>query len=239
MACMESWSDFEMGKEKQTEKENEPAGGSGLQEGSEPAGGSDNDRKSTTYILASIGVIVLVLAGLFAWQYFKKTDEKPSFPSVKYNNFVFYHVADGTLWQWDWQSGSNVYNLMLHYNPYEVENIPVSGSLDESFNTPQVYITFDPAEGNNFGYIAAAAGELSLSVNSALGAEVVAACSQNVTEACASRPIITCYNSNIFHKEDRETKLEMKGNCVVVQGQGKGIIRAADRLLYLWYGVMK
>ena len=237
-----------MGKEKQTEKESRTQAFSAgfcaksAKKCSEPAGGSDNDRKSTIYVLASIGVIVLVLAGLFAWQYFKKTDEKPSFPSVKYNNFVFYHVADGTLWQWDWQSGSNVYNLMLHYNPYEVENIPVSGSLDESFNTPQVYITFDPAEGNNFGHIAAAAGELSLSVNSALGSEAVAACSQNVTEACASRPIITCYNSDkgvIYLKEDRETKLEMKGNCVVVQGQGKGIIRAADRLLYLWYGVMK
>jgi hypothetical protein len=40
-------------------------------------------------------------------------------------------------------------------------------------------------------------------------------------------------------KQEEPAKIEMKGNCIIVQGAGMNLTKAVDRLLYEWYQVMK
>lgn len=195
------------------------------------------DKKSTVYFLIAVILIVAAVAGIFALKNYYVPEKDKDI--VKYNNFNF--VKEESLWLTQVQVKGQLYNVRLHYNPYEVENIPYVGDIDERFQQDAIYITHDPAEGN-LGHVAVAAAELSLSMASVFNIEPVAACSKNFTGICETRPIITCENTNssvIYLKEDDITQVSLKGNCIVIQGRGQELIKAADKVLYIWYRVIK
>jgi len=39
--------------------------------------------------------------------------------------------------------------------------------------------------------------------------------------------------------EGGEASVTLKGNCIVVRGEGFELVKAVDRLLYQWYHIMK
>ena len=90
-------------------------------------------------------------------------------------------------------------------------------------------------------YTSVAAIELSRKLTDPFYRTVLTACTRNETEACGERPIVTCENTNstvIYLKKAAETKLILDGNCVTIQGTGQEIIRAADKALFQWLGIM-
>lgn len=136
------------------------------------------------------------------------------------------------------------YNIPLHFGPREVIDVPLTGKLNENFtNDSHVYITFKPEQGftQRQSFIALASAELSLNLKQAINRKLTPACAENLTAACLDRPIITCNNTNravIFLKYSNETKVELKGNCIIVQGKEKDLTKAVDRLLLFWYGIL-
>ena len=91
--------------------------------------------------------------------------------------------------------------------------------------------------------MALAAGELTLNLAQGMGAtDIIAACAKNETEACKTRPIVDCNQSDkyvIYLDESQNNGIVLNNNCVVISGKGQNIVMATDRLLLFWYGVMK
>ncbi len=192
-------------------------------------------KNTTIYFLVAAVILVALIAGV----YFLRSNYTTKDTEVTYNNFKFTKVE--SLWFTQVQIGNQLYNVPLHYNPYEVENIAMIGDIDQRFQQDSTYITHDPAEGN-LGHVAVAAAELSLNMATAFGIQPIAACSRNVTAACAARPIINCENTNasvVYLKEANFTRVDLRGNCIVIQGTGQELIKATDKVLYVWYRVIQ
>lgn len=196
----------------------------------------EKDRSTLYFIVIAVAVI-----GAAAFFYFSNTGTKEEqFPSISYNGFVFQQYAG--LWNTQWQEGTELFNLRLHYNPSQVENISIYG--DEWSAGQAVYLTFDPDDTDDFGYMALAVSELSLSLKNAFGIIPLAACAKNHTGECANRPIITCKDSSqnvsvIYLKKEGETLIDLKGNCAIIQGEREELVRATEKVIYRWYGIIR
>ncbi len=199
-------------------------------------------KASDTYNIMVFVVALLILAGVAAFVYFRFFVPKyvdPYTESYDYNNFEF--KKSGGLWKTEVQLDNKLITVPLHYGPREIRWIEIYGSLNDTFNMGPIYITFDPTtEGNKSG-VALAAGELSLNLAQGFERTLYAACAKNTTPECADRPIVDCSNADkavIYLLESNETEVQFNQNCVVVRGRGDNLVRAVDRLVLFWYGVM-
>tara|TARA_B100000315_G_C14392588_1_gene502714 strand:- start:51 stop:728 length:678 start_codon:yes stop_codon:yes gene_type:complete len=197
------------------------------------------EKKQRSIFLITITIIITALIILFSAR-FILNEEK--YPEYTYNGFTFTKIAG--LWHTEWQSGNDLYKIHLRYGPKESEDVPVYVNENTNINpSADTYITFDPGE--NKAYVALASTELALSLSRAFGTKPIAACSNNESYACFTRPIVTCestkYNniSVIYIKEDDENKVTMDGNCLIIQGRGEDIVKAADKVIWIWYGIIK
>ncbi len=191
--------------------------------------------KGTAILVISLRVVVAAFAVLLGLG----TD---SGNKVGYNGFDFVNVEG--VWRTDWQREGQGYELDFRFNPEEVEDIPVTGKTDARFQFERIYLTIDPTGEERTpetAYLNLAAVELSRKLVEPFERNVTAACTRNETDACASRPIITCENTNssvIYLRQADEAKIILKGNCAVIQGKGEGIVRAADKALFQWLRIM-
>lgn len=193
--------------------------------------------KSMKYLVYTIVFIVLLIVLFFSIKYFY--NPKPIIETYKTaNGQEFAHLAG--LWNTQWEAGGNSYNLHFHYNPGQTENITIIGDFnDTAFNKGYVYITFDPKENEtDLGYIRLATLELSLNIFRALNVEPRAACIKN-DSACADIPIMNCTGTKepvIQLSTKGSTAIGLKDNCIFVQGEKEELTRAADRVLFQWFG---
>jgi hypothetical protein len=186
-------------------------------------------------------IIAIVILFLAASKFYSK---EPEYNTVTYNNWEFTEVAD--LWWFEWQKGGNLYRVPLRFNPYEVEDVPVLGKLNEQqFNSQkEIYVTFDFSNESkqNITILALAATEMTQNIATAINRTPIAACTNEFNEVCEERPIKTCENTNepVIHlKEGGEAGIFLEGNCITVQGERFELLKSVDRLLYHWYGIMK
>ncbi len=160
-----------------------------------------------------------------------------------YNGFSF--IKFDNIWYSQLSKNNTIYDVTFNYGPKDVENISVEGQLSGAFRQgEQVYITFDPT-GDYLNYIGVANYGLSRSLAWAFGYNMTAGCTKNVTMACEKAGVVQCGDPEhpdrtvIYFKEDTETKVVLDRTCITVQGLGPDIVRAKDRLLLRWYGMMK
>lgn len=201
----------------------------------------EDEKKDTKKLVIMILIIIGAFLILFLVSYFYKLNQKPPAPETKeYNSFLF--TKEANLWRTQWQLGTKVYNIMMHFGPWDLENVTIAGQLDERFQRPAIYITFDPT-GEDMSYIAVAAGELSLNLFKAIGKYPIAACTKNETVGCVGVPIRTCEdnaNSSIIYlKSGDEKGVRLEGNCLIIEGHKEEIVRGSERVLYQWYQIMK
>lgn len=216
----------------------------------------DEKKTSDRILIISIGVILLILASVIGLKMLQKDSpetiddlhlsnlkrELKSETGYIYNGYSF--VFANGLWYTQVQNveGTSLFNIPLHYGPKDMEDIPIKGELNHTlFNSVrEIYITFDPL-GSELQYVALAVGEFDQSIITAFNKIPIAACDKNETEACATRPIIACNNTDkpvLYIQQKPETKVIYNNNCMIVQGQGPEIVRAIDRLLLNLYGIM-
>ncbi|HLD42520.1 MAG TPA: hypothetical protein VJB08_00860 [Candidatus Nanoarchaeia archaeon] len=199
------------------------------------------DEKKENRKLGMIVISLVALFLLFIGVFLYSKSQGPVVPTYTYNGFVVEKVAG--LWNTEWQRGDTVYKIHLRYGPREAEDVSLEFA-DEFVITNTTYITFDP-EGEDLGYVALASAEITLSLSNVFGIQAVAACSRNATDACHTRPIVNCEISNgttesiIFIKEHPEPKVSVQDNCLVIQGRKEEIVRAADKVIWKWYGIIK
>jgi hypothetical protein len=195
-----------------------------------------SDSKSTIVFVVIAGVIIIATILLF---YFRNTTTIEEYPTVNYNGFTFQNY--GGLWNTTWQNGENLFAIRLHYNPYDVENYTIYGKGWAPSN--ETYITFD-TEGSGLDYVALSAAETSLTLHNAFGLTPIAACSTNETEACHARPIITCKNLPpgayaIYFQHEGIGEAEINGRCLIIRGEREEMLKATEKVLYKFYGIIK
>jgi len=156
-----------------------------------------------------------------------------------YNGFSF--VKHSNLWNTKILRDDTEFDLNLHYGPREVEDIQIKGNgeLDKS----EIYIAFDFSnESKPMGNLALAGAELSLSLAKGLNIVPIAACINDQSETCIDRPIVGCEDNDkdiIILLEQDPTDIIFKDNCVTISGKEKNIIKAVDRFLLRWYGIVE
>lgn len=178
--------------------------------------------------------LTLVLTALIAFSACKQIKK------VEYNNFIFEPTEVG--WRTEIEINGQPLILELRYNPYQVENVPISGKINEIWNNQSdVYVTFDPtAPSTQFKWLALGAAELSISLARALGRNVIAACTKNETAACSERPIVDCTHLDkavILLESQGEAEVIAKENCILIKGEGEELIKAVDKVLYKFYKI--
>jgi hypothetical protein len=187
---------------------------------------------------------VLAVALLFVIVMMLRTVYNPAPPEKKvmYNGFEFVQLVDG-FWQFRWQKGNEVYNVPLRYNPAQLDNVTVVGSLDPRFATrPEVYVAVDPSNASDQQYVGLGVGETGLNLLKAFNVNLVAACTRNETDACTVRPIVSCEKDSdksiiVIREGDGPTVIH-EGSCIIVRGDKMDLLQSVDRLLYRFYGVM-
>jgi len=197
--------------------------------------GTEDVHKDTKKILISIAIIVVAIGFIISLRFIY--DDGPQIEQYTYNGFTFTQQAG--LWHTQWQRGTELYNIRLRYGPREVEDIPLAAPGAGINVSDTLYLTFDP--GPDLKYVALAASELSLNLKQVFNLSPVAACTVNVSEPCYDRPIITCENTDdavIYIREDPEAALLLTDNCIIVQGEGEDLARAADKLIWIQYGII-
>ena len=155
-----------------------------------------------------------------------------------YNGYSFISV-DGLWWTEIMREDTRL-KVPLHFGPKEVNHIEINGNLEKGFNLGnEVFIAIDPKVTNK--YYTLAISELSFNVVKGLKRIPVGSCIEE-SDSCDNRTIISCDNTRgkpvIELVLDNQTGIELQGTCIKLKGQEYDIVKAVDRLLYQWYGIM-
>ena len=156
-----------------------------------------------------------------------------------YNSFSFVKVRGTWYTRFKRENNDQVYNVETRYSPREVEAIPITGDYNYLLSFQDTYITFNP-NGKDFPHVALAAADMSLNMVRIFDITPHAACTEPHEKACANREIIECKQGVpvIYIKEDPEPGVSVDGTCLTIQGTGFDLVKAANRLLFAWYGIM-
>ncbi|MFH1828237.1 MAG: hypothetical protein ABH824_03160 [Nanoarchaeota archaeon] len=164
-----------------------------------------------------------------------KLDEEEGYT---YNQFSFVK-ADGLWWTEIYRSDTLV-KIPLHFSPNEVESIPVEGKLNPEFNKGvDIYISIDPDVMNK--YYTLAISELSFNIAKGIERRPVGSCTKE-DAVCDNRTIVSCNNTQgkpiVELAIDETAGIEYIDTCIKIKGNGYEIVKAADKILYKWYGIM-
>jgi hypothetical protein len=193
-----------------------------------------NKETKIFYVIGIILFIAILFFLLFGLRHRQAGTNK-----VDYSYFTFEEI--GGLWQTTVQLDKQAYQATFRYNPTQVQDVTIMGNFS-GFRKLPIYITFDPeADKDEYKYLALAASELTLNIVRALNFTVEAACTKNITDACADRPIITCKDdaSVIYLIPKAPTQITLDGHCVILSGSGFELLKSIDRILFQWYKIMK
>ncbi|MFH1211562.1 MAG: hypothetical protein V1659_01390 [Candidatus Woesearchaeota archaeon] len=162
-----------------------------------------------------------------------------------YNGYEFWQDEDG-FWNTKMtkHSGDVQYVATFYYGPRDLEDITIvyrNNTFAEQLDTDKkAYITFDP-EDTGMAYIAVAASSLSTALKKVYFSDAIASCTKPI-DVCENRPTITCDNTDsvvIFVDSDPEMSVVYEKNCLIIKGQGDDLIRAVNKALLGWYGIVK
>ena len=151
-----------------------------------------------------------------------------------YYNFEFSPTNEG------WQTIVGDYYILTQYLPQEVDYINHSGMLDkEDFQGVVYFVTKTEAENQ-------AAEELSKLI---IAAKKDYAClPENQGEAeCLNKSIKSCEDATRIQKivifNETESKenasITYENNCLEIKGKSEELIRAADKAIFLLFGIIK
>ncbi|HLC97808.1 MAG TPA: hypothetical protein VJC21_03450 [Candidatus Nanoarchaeia archaeon] len=213
-----------------------------------------NDGKSLLILTGIvIGLFVLLFAGFRAYNSFTSAsvvsiddlhqqnlagELDEDYEGYIYNGYSFVKV-DG-LWWTEMNKFGTLYKAPLHFAPRELENLIIGGTLDDTFNQgDEVYVTIDPTVQDK--YYTLAVSELSFNIVQGMDRTPIGSCTEE-DEACDNRTIISCETANgkptIELGVGPEPEITLQGSCIKIRGTEYGIVKAVDRLLYQWFGIM-
>lgn len=194
------------------------------------------------FVMLFIFILLAFAGGMFIVNKFKPKQQ------IEYSNGFTFTKA-GNFWYTTIKNplANQEYNMEFRHSPSEVKDISVVGNPKNFFTTLQLnnltaaYFTFNPTD--NLTYMNVVAADMAKFLKVINGVTLVAGCTINETVACQTRPIITCENQKdqavvIYVKNSNTPKISLKENCLTVEGTGDSLVKAYNKLLFIWYGVV-
>lgn len=203
-------------------------------------------------VIILAGIFVFFIGGFKAYDYFTSAGvitiddlhkenlagELDGEEGYLYNGFSFVKV-DG-LWWTEVKLGARTVKIPLHFSPKEVEEIKTEGQLKPEFYDGDVYIAVNPNINQN-KYYTLALMELNNNIVQGTDRGIITACTEE-NPICENRTIVNCEDAKglpvIELAVEEEVGIELMGTCVKIKGDNYDLVKAANRLLYQWYGVM-
>ena len=209
-------------------------------------------------LIIAISMIILLLLIIFSLKIFMEPEEPETIEDLHllnlqgklepeqgyiYNGYSFVNYDNFWYTQIKSPNGLILYSLMFRFGPREVSDIEIKGKLNATLfdSSNEYYATFNPL-GRDFSHVAAAVNDFNQNMLKAFKKTPIAACDKNETLTCKTRPIITCSNTNklVFYVNESETTgIIFDNNCIVVNGNGLELIRAVDKLILTFYGIIE
>ncbi|MFH1133411.1 MAG: hypothetical protein V1735_02895 [Nanoarchaeota archaeon] len=155
-----------------------------------------------------------------------------------YNGFSF--VQANGLWFTQIRSGNKQFSVPLHYGPRNLSDVAIEGKLSPDFGYSDSFtMTFDPDD-PQLGYVTLAWGELGVTLTQAFNVRLKQACTKPDDGGCSNITIGGCdLNTSVFYfRTAPEPRVLLQGNCAIIEGNQKGLVKAADRFALVLYGVM-
>ncbi len=215
------------------------------------------DGKSMLIVVGFVvGLFVLFYAGSVGYNYFFGAPDVQTLDDLHKDNLDgnlqddlegyvyrgFSFVKTDGLWWTSINREGTLVKIPLHYGPKEVEHVKVSGKIDaDLFNSKeQFYISVDPETVNKYYTLALA--EFSVNVVKGVLRQPIGVCNKE-HESCDNRTIANCEDTKgnpliEFVHAKEEPSIVYSDKCVKVTGHNEEIVKAADRVLYQWYGIM-
>ena len=241
---------FEEKEEKDIQLEVQKA----MQEPEEETNFSDEGKNLLIMIAIVVGIFVFTIAGFKLYDHFTTAavididqlhkdnlvGDLNKEEGYIYNGYSFVK-ADG-LWWTESNKFGTLLKIPLHFGPKEVEQIKVEGGLRPLINKGDaIYITIDPLVSDK--YYTLGVSELSFNVAKGMDRIPNGACTEE-SIYCENRTIVSCENNPknlplIELELKNETSVVLSGTCIKISGYGYDLVKAVDRVLYQWYGIMK
>lgn len=203
-------------------------------------------------LLIIVGVFFLAIAGFKTYDYFNSEKvinvddlhqenllgNLDQTEGYMYNGFSWVY-ADG-LWWTELDRFGTLLKVPLHFGPKDVKNISIVGSLSSDFNKGEVvYIAIDPNVTNK--YYTLALSELNFNIIKGIDRNIITSCTEN-SSICDNRTIINCETAQgrpiIQLVVANVTQVEFKDTCIKISGNGYDLVKAVDRVLMNWYGII-
>ncbi len=156
-----------------------------------------------------------------------------------YNGFSFVKV-DG-MWWTEVKRFKTLVKIPLHFGPKEVEKIPFIGNVNPNFdNGNEIYLSIDPDVTDK--YYTLSLTELSFNMAKGINRNPVGACTKK-NSACDDREILNCENTKgkpvVEISLANKTEITAQGTCIKISGNGYDLVKATNRVLYMWYGIIQ
>lgn len=198
-------------------------------------------RKKRNQVILGIFISLIMLLSVVGYAFLSSYSEELQ-DQAKYKEYTFKKTLDS--WQTKVNVGARQIDLITFYLPSEVENISAEDSLLLSnFIDKTIYIV-----ANNLSERQAAT---SLAINlEKIVFRMQGACSseEQETEYCIENnlPIKSCDDATldttiIMIEEDetlQEASINYKNGCLVIKGNGSEIIKAAEKAIFMIYGII-
>ncbi|MFA6461283.1 MAG: hypothetical protein WCV90_03375 [Candidatus Woesearchaeota archaeon] len=203
-------------------------------------------------LLVVVGIFFLAIAGFKTYNYFTSAEviniddlhqenlqgNLDETEGYMYNGFSWIY-ADG-LWWTELDRFGTLLKIPLHFGPKDVENISVIGTLSPDFNKGQiVYVAVDPNITNK--YYTLGLSELNFNIIKGIDRNIVTSCTEN-SSICDNRTIVSCETAKgrpiIQLVVANVTQVEFKNTCIKISGDGYDLVKAVDRVLMKWYGII-
>ena len=182
------------------------------------------------------GAAVIDLDYLHEMNYQGKLDSNRGY---MYNGYSF--VFNQGLWYTEVKETGLITKIPLHFGPKNLTDIKMGGTLSPDFNKGDiVYVAIDPEFANK--YYTLALSELNFNIVKGIRRKPSGVCTKK-NDICEDRDVLSCNNSQskpvIELRWANKSKITSKGTCILVEGKDYGIVKAVDRLVLQWYGIMK
>ncbi|MBN2458069.1 hypothetical protein JXB31_02975 [Candidatus Woesearchaeota archaeon] len=213
---------------------------------------NDNDdpaleKKSNELFWYSLLIIAIIAAGIILIPKMFHEEQELIEDSYSYNHFKF-EKRYGTWFTESQEISADGRNLLfeiaLVYGPRELEDVKVTGDIYNFSRYHTVYITFDPTK-EAFGNLTLANAEVTTKLAAHFGVTLITACTKNTTECIEfGAEIISCEDKNstkngiIFFDQEPGPEIVVDNNCAIIRGENSDIIKAADRFMLGYYGIM-
>ena len=185
------------------------------------------DRTKKVLVSTVIGFILVI--STFGVIFYGTGD---SVETYKYKDKIFVKAAYG------WAVSLNGAKVVIETDPRELDNIEVPEINIAQLNSAQkVYLSVNP---NDDG-LARTVAAFNTYIRPYVTTLWIPACSVD-DEKCSNAPLKGCGDASITirvieFKEDNETKISYKNNCLLVQGKEPELTRYTDRIILKMLGL--